>query len=156
MTPPEPDPQRISEELHTARGALLELAREVSELRIYRATARPGWTLRHELAALAAADAELLHVVEELRRRPSPLALDLRRRYGETMHSMQELQLGALLDRLEEGGARVAATVREHPGLLARPLRVAGREVASLADYLHAHVERARGAVDAFREGRTA
>jgi hypothetical protein len=156
MSPPEVgslhDAHRLADELRAGRDALLNLARDVSESRIYRVTARPGWTLKHELAALAASDAELLHVLDELRRRPTlPTGgLDLRRRFAESMHAMKELRLAELLDRLEADGARVAAAVRQHAQLLGRPLEVAGRDLKSMADLVHAHAERAREAVETF------
>ena len=151
------DPHRLAAELRAGRAALLHLARNVSESRIYRGTARPGWTLKHELAALAASDAELLHVLDELRRRPTlPVGgLDLRRRFAESMHAMKELRLAELLDRLQADGARVAAAVRQHEPLLGRPLGVAGRDLKSMADLVHAHAERARAAVETF-EGQPA
>ena len=151
MTSPERDPQRLAEELESVRAALLELARAVPQSSIYGATARPGWTLKHELAALAAAAAELMHVLDELRRSPLPRGgLDLRRRFGETMLATIELGLPELLARLETGGRDVATVLREHAELLERPLRVAGREVSSMLDLVQAHGERGRRAVEAF------
>ncbi len=156
MSPPDVDglhdPHRLADELRAGRDALLHLARDVSESRIYRVTARPGWTLKHELAALAASDAELLHVLDELRRRPTLPAgrLHLRRRFAESMHAMKELRLAELLDRLEADGARVVAAVRQHSQLLGRRLEVAGRDLTSMADLVHAHAERAREAVQTF------
>ena len=151
------DAHRLADELRAGRDALLNLARDVSETRIYRATARPGWTLKHELAALAASDAELLYVLDQLRRRPTLPAggLDLRRQWAESMHAMKELPLAKLLDRLEADGARVVAAVRQHAPLLGCPLEVAGRDHHSMADLVHAHAERAREAAETF-EGQPA
>ena len=76
--------------------------------------------------------------------------LDLRRQLAESMHAMQELPLAKLLDRLEVGGARVAAAVRQHAQLLGRPLEVAGRDLKSVAGLVHAQAERAREAAETF------
>lgn len=135
-----------------ARASLLALARQIPETRIQHPTARPGWTLKHELAALAAADAELLRVLEEVRRRPPPVTLDLRRGFAEEMLPLRESRLIPLLDRLETGDAEVRAALVEHRADLASPVTVVGRDVASAGDLASAHLERARGAVATLRD----
>ena len=158
MSPPEGaslhDTQQIADELRTGRDALLNLARDVSESRIYRVTARPGWTLKHELAALAASDAELLHVLDELRRRPTLPAggLDLRRRFAEAMLVVQHLRLSRIVERLEGDGATLARQIGDHAELLERPLKLVGREARSLGELAHSHVDRLRAAVSIFDE----
>lgn len=132
-----------------AREALLTRARSLSESRMYGRTSRPGWTLKHELSAVAAADGELLHVLGELARdvTPPPEGFDLRRRFGEAMLAVQELRLSAVVERLEAGGVEVVERLREHGALLDRPLRIVGRELGSAAELAQAHVERVRAAV---------
>lgn len=147
MPPATHDAHRIADDLATARASLLALARQIPETRIQRPTARSGWTLKHELAALAAADAELLRVLGEVRRRPSPVTLDLRRDFAEEMLPLLESRLPPLLARLETRGAELEAALVEHHADLASPVAVEGRDVASAGDLAGAHLERARGAV---------
>lgn len=130
---------------------LLTLARTLPESKAYRATSRAGWTLKHELSSLAAADDELVHVLEEVRRRAGPLAIALRRRRGETMHRVQQLRLRPLLDELEAGGTRAAAALREHGHHLEHSAWAEGSADGAGAeqhgrDLLHAYMERARSA----------
>jgi hypothetical protein len=159
VTPPDFDYQALEAELRQARDALLELARRLPESRAYRATSRPGWTLKHELSALAAADAELLHVLEELRRRGVPLELDLRRRRAEAMHAVQNLRLNPLLDRLEHGGLRVAEALLAQGHLLSHSVNLRGSNGASEdasearpgSDLLRAYRDRAEEALRTLR-----
>jgi hypothetical protein len=121
---PDLDHAALARELREARDALLELVRALPESRAYRATERAGWTLKHELAALAAADVELTHVLEELRRRSGTVTLELRRRRAETMHGLQSMRLTPLIDRLEHDGARAIETLAEHGHHLARAVHI--------------------------------
>lgn len=143
------DVSSLVDEVIEAREALLARARSLSESRIYGRTSRPGWTLKHELSAVAAADGELLHVLGELARDATvpPEGFDLRRRFGEAMYAVQELRLSAVVERLEAGGAEIVEGLRAHGALLDRPLRIAGREVGSAAELAQAHVERVHEAV---------
>ena len=152
MPPPDDDHHVLAGELRDARAALLELARAVPESRIYRTTARPGWTLKHELAALAAADRELLHVFEQLRAGAFAHAAprELRRRFGEAMHVAQELRFPQLLERLATDVERVVEAVLGHPEL-SEPLEQTGREAASLSDLVRDHARRALEAAELFR-----
>lgn len=118
------DHRSLAKELAAARATLIELLRTLPESRAYRATTRPGWTLKHELTALGAADSEMLHVLEELRRRSGAVTLDLRRRRAETMHSLQHLRLAPLIERLEQDGARVIGALNEHGHELARAVHL--------------------------------
>lgn len=155
MSPERLDAHALADQLRTAREALLNLARDLSEGQVYHRTARAGWTLKHELASLVTHDAELVHVIEELRRRPGgageALTLDLRRRRGETMLRLQQLRLRPLLERIEQEGARVVEALREHGALLSRPLHLAQQEAVSAAELAHAQGERAMQAVEALR-----
>ena len=156
MPPERLDAHALADQLRTTREALLNLARDLPEGQMYHRTARAGWTLKHELTSLVTHDAELVHVIEQLRRRPAdtaeqPLTLDLRRRRGETMLRFQQLRLRPLLERVEQEGARVVAAVREHGALLSRPLRLAQEGAASAADLAHAQGERAMQSIEALR-----
>ena len=88
-----------------------------------RVPARPGWTLKHELACAIAHDRELLHAVGEVARRPPPIALDLRRLRAEAMYRSQQLRLRPLIEEIERAGAAVVAALFEHqPALDERPV----------------------------------
>ncbi len=151
MPPPDPDVRQLLDLAGAARSALLQHARAVSESRVFGRTDRPGWTLKHELASVAAADHELLHVFAELARgRALPEGFDLRRRFAEAMHVVQELRLSRIVERLEDGGTALAGQLDGHSELLERPLKLAGREARSLGELAHAHVERLRAAVATF------
>ena len=155
MSPERLDAHALADQLRTAREALLNLARDLPETQTYHRTERAGWTLKHELASLVTHDAELVHVIEELRRRPGgaeeALTLDLRRRRGETMLRFQQLRLSTLLERIEQEGARVVAALRAHGALLSRPLHLAQQEAASAADLARAQRERAMRTIEALR-----
>ncbi|MCC6238668.1 MAG: hypothetical protein IT299_13995 [Dehalococcoidia bacterium] len=153
---PEPlDHASLASELRDARAALLELLRTLPESRAYRATERAGWTLKHELAALGAADAELVHVLEELRRRSGTLTLELRRRRAESMHSLQNLRLTPLIERLEAGGAAAAESVAAYGHHLARAVHVEqaaeGATPASASALAHAYRARVTAAIETLR-----
>ncbi len=150
---PDFDARSLIDGAAAARAALLEHARPLSESRVYGRTGRPGWTLKHELASVVAADGELLHLFGELRRgRALHGGLDLRRRFAQAMHAVQELRLSRIVERLEEGGAAFARQVDGHGDLLARPLKLAGSEARSLGELAHEHVERVREAVRTFEQ----
>jgi hypothetical protein len=144
---------KLLDDADAARSALLEHVRSVSESRVFGRTDRPGWTLKHELSSVTAADGELLHVIGELKRgRVLHEGLDLRRRFAETMHSVQQLRLSRIVERLEQDGAAFASQIGEHAHLLEQPLQLAGREARSLGDLAHHHVERVQAAVSTFEE----
>ncbi len=149
------DHASLAAELREARDALLELLRTLPESRAYRATERAGWTLKHELAALGAADAELVHILEELRRRSGTLTLELRRRRAETMHGLQSLRLTPLIERLEHGGAAAVESLAEHGHHLARAVHVerpaADAEPAPASKLAHAYRERVHAAIATLR-----
>ncbi|HJM74736.1 MAG TPA: hypothetical protein QGI71_02570 [Dehalococcoidia bacterium] len=148
------DARKLLDEAEAARSALLDHARSVSESRVFGRTDRPGWTLKHELSSVAAADGELLHVFGELRRGRSldGGGLDLRRRFAEAMLAVQHQRLSSIVERLEQDGAAFASYIDDHSDLLERPLKLAGREANSLGELAHGHVERLRAAVSAFDE----
>ena len=81
-------------------------------------------TRRGALAALGAADAELVHVLDELRRRSGTHTLELRRRRAESMHGLQNLRLTPLIERLEASGAAAAEAVASHGHHLARAVHL--------------------------------
>lgn len=158
-SPPQPsgpiDSAALVRELREARETLLALARELPESRAYRATERAGWTLKHELSALAAADLELVHVLEELRRRSGTVTLELRRRRAEAMHAVQNIRLTPLIERLEQGGAAVTEALAEHGHHLARAVHIEhaaeGAEPSEATKLAHAYRERVQAAIAALK-----
>lgn len=142
----------LARELREAREALLALVADLPETRLARATEQAGWTVRHELAHLAGADAELLRLLERLRRGVSETtAPELRRFRGEAMHAAQELRLGALREHLAASGHRAATALETHAALFERPLTLGGREATTLAQYARDHAARARAGLEAIR-----
>ena len=138
------------------RAAFIEALRTLPESRAYRATGRVGWTLKHELSALGAADVELLHVIDELRRRSDTVTLELRRRRAEAMHGLQNMRLSPLIERLEQDGARALEALAEHGHELARAVHIERpapdgnpEPASSLA---HAYRERIHHAIAAVNE----
>jgi uncharacterized damage-inducible protein DinB len=130
------------DELREAREALAALVASLPETRIYRPTARPGWTVKHELAHLAALDTEILH---RLRAAAEGLAAvegtSLRRLRGEAMHRAQELRLAPLRAHLEALGSAVAQAAERHgaeaaPHLQAQAARIHAA-VATIRAALH-------------------
>lgn len=146
-----PDYASLARELREARDTLIALARELPESRAYRATERVGWTLKHELAALAAADLELVHVLDELRRRSGTVTLELRRRRAEAMHAVQNIRLTPLIERLEQGGAAASEALAEHGHHLARVVHIEraaeGVEPSEATKLAHAYRERVQAAI---------
>ena len=154
--PPEPpeaplalDIEALAADLLAVRSALIALLREMPESQAYRATPRPGWTLKHELALVAAHDAELTHVLAEVRRRPSPVVLDLRRRRAEALQVLVQLRLRALVDRVEEEGERLLSVLREHAHVAAHPIEVRDLDARSAADLARAQHQRLLALIEA-------
>jgi hypothetical protein len=116
----------------TARHTLIELLEVLPETRLSTATPRHGWTLRHELAWLAAADLELTTRIQ-LATTPPADEPHWRRLRGEAMHLAQEMRLHQLRDHLAETGKQAAATLKAHPD---SPDAVAVR--TALADHTRA------------------
>jgi hypothetical protein len=145
----------LAVQLRELRTALLEQIEALPETRLYRRTDRVGWTLKHELSSLAAGDEELVHILERLRSDDRPEAhqpLHLRRFRGEHMWAAQELRLTPLRAHLEATGQRAAAAIEAHAHDIAdRPLAIVGRELATARDYLTAHLEGARSALERIR-----
>ncbi|MSP21566.1 MAG: hypothetical protein EXR66_00825 [Dehalococcoidia bacterium] len=156
-TPPaDLDHRTLAQELAEERAAFIEALRTLPESRAYRASERVGWTLKHELSALGAADTELLHVLDELRRRSGTLTLELRRRRAETMHSLQSLRLTPLIERLTQDGARALEALAEHGHELARMVHIerpaANAAPAPATSLAHAYRERIHRAIAAVNE----
>jgi hypothetical protein len=136
--------------LRTVRRELLVTIEGLPESRIYRATEREGWTLKHELAYLAAADRVLLALIERLRELPPsldvPLVLAhsptaLRRLHGEEMHATVELRLGPLRDELAALGERVPHAIEEHAPRLVHPVVFGDAPLPALT-HVHAYLAR--------------
>ena len=96
------------------RHALIELLEALPETRLSTATPRHGWTLRHELAWLAAADLELTTRIQ-LATGHATDEPHWRRLRGEAMHLAQEMRLHALRLHLAQTGDQAAATLESHP-----------------------------------------
>lgn len=114
--------------LRSLRAELVTLLEALPETRLSKPTPRQGWTLRHELSWLAAAD-------EELRRRLDLATSDAaeaphwRRVRGEAMHQAQEMRLAALREHLANSGASVSDSLEAHaPRLDEPPIREAVEE----------------------------
>jgi len=159
--PPEPpeaplalDIEALAADLIAVRSSLVEMLREMPESQAYRATPRPGWTLKHELALVAAHDAELTYVLVEVRRRPSPIVLDLRRRRAEALQTLVQLRLRALVDRVEEEGDRLLDVLREHAHVAAHPIELRDLEARSPADLARAQHQRLLALIEALRAPR--
>jgi hypothetical protein len=150
------DHRSLARELTEARAALIEALRTLPESRAYRASERAGWTLKHELSALGAADSELLHVLDELRRRSGTVTLELRRRRAESMHALQSMRLTPLTERLEQDGARALEALAEHGHHLARAVHIdrpgPDGEPSPASRVLHAYRERVQHAMAAINE----
>ena len=150
------DHRSLARELAEARAALIEALRTLPESRAYRASERVGWTLKHELSALGAADAELVHVLEELRRRSGTVTLELRRRRAETMHALQSMRLSPLTERLEHDGARAIEALAEHGHELARAVHIErptpDAEPSPASSLAHAYRDRVHRAIAAINE----
>jgi hypothetical protein len=107
---PLPDAASFRDSRHT----LVELLESLPETRLSTATPRHGWTLRHELAWLAAADLELTTRIQLARDQTSDEP-HWRRLRGEAMHLAQEMRLHALRDHLTQTGDQAATTLEAHP-----------------------------------------
>ncbi len=152
----------LAREWREVRGLVLGLAEQLPETRLGRATERAGWTIRHELAHLAALDRDITHIferaaasagetaseaVEEARE-----AIALRRMRGQAMFAAQELRLTPLRQYLAEAGERAASTIEARAALLERPVRIAGREASTVSEHLDHALARAREGVAILRE----
>lgn len=152
------DPSSLAREIREARRAVLEAIATLPETRMYRATERAGWTLKHDLSNLIARDAEIIHLLERAQQRAAGAAIDaseavdLRRIRGRAMHAAHEMRLAALREHLEHMGERAASAVEAAGEQLERPLAAAGREAETLVDLARAQVEHARTSIEAIRK----
>ncbi|MPZ99610.1 MAG: hypothetical protein GEU80_09805 [Dehalococcoidia bacterium] len=139
-----------------ARRELAALLADLPETRLYRATEREGWTLKHHLSALAASDAELVHLIDHLRAalalgtRPAPL--HLRRFRGQAMLAAQELRLAPLREHLDASAQRTAEALQTAADLLDAPLTIESRDARCLADCVADHEAHALEALRVVRE----
>jgi uncharacterized damage-inducible protein DinB len=151
----------LAREWREVRGLVLGLAEQLPETRLGRATERAGWTIRHELAHLAVLDRDITHVfdraaaagesaveaIEDARE-----AIALRRMRGQAMFAAQELRLTPLRQYLAEAGERAASTIESQAALLGQPVRIAGREAATVSEHLDHALARAREGVAILRD----
>lgn len=148
----------LAREWREIRGVLLGLAEQLPETRLGKATERAGWTVRHELAHLAVLDRDITHVFERAAAIATEAfdeardAIVLRRMRGQTMFAAQELRLTPLRAHLAKAGERAATAIEAQAGLLGRPVRLAGREAATVAEHIDDALARARESVAALRE----
>jgi uncharacterized damage-inducible protein DinB len=134
--------------LSEQRAALLEALERLPEAQLYRPAPREGWTLRHVLSFLAAADAELLRVLEALGGEPGAVSLHLRRLRGEAMYEAHGLRLTGLRDHLAASTERAAAALEQAPSALDRPVALDGREGGTVGEYLRAYLSRTAEALE--------
>jgi hypothetical protein len=104
----------------TLRARLINLLEDLPETRLSNTTPRLGWTLRHELSWLAAADEELRQRLELTAAAPGDEPR-WRRIRGEAMHAAQELRLAALTAHLETSGASLAVSIEARATRLDEP-----------------------------------
>ena len=103
----------LIEQIKSLRTDLLALLEKLAETRLTRPTTRQGWTLRHEICWLVAAD-------EELRQRLEIVAGNIteeplwRRVRGVAMHKAQELRMAALSEQLDISGTSLSASLKPH------------------------------------------
>ncbi|TAJ21937.1 MAG: hypothetical protein EPO65_00260 [Dehalococcoidia bacterium] len=148
----------LAREWREVRGTLLGLAEQLPETRLGKATERAGWTVRHELAHFAVLDRDIAHVFERAAAEAGHVvdeareAVTLRRMRGQAMFAAQELRLTPLRAYLADAGERAAAAIEAHGALLAHPVKLAGREAATVAEHLDHALARAREGVAVLRE----
>ncbi len=134
----------LAEEWRALRTSILELAHTIPETRVSRVTERAGWTMKHELAHLAALDAEVIHLVrtagQQAADRLDPVAL--RRLRGQAMHQALEMRLTPLREHLAEAGERAARALEE--------AAVAVADAVEL-DRIRERLERARAGEETLR-----
>ena len=123
------------------RATLVELLGDLPETRLSKATPRHGWTLRHELAWLAAADEELIQRLE-LAVNTTTDEPHWRRVRGEAMHAAQEMRLAALREHLEGSGARVVASLEAHTERLEDP---------AISAAIQAHLDHGNAAIQTLK-----
>ncbi len=140
------DAAEAARRLRALRAELVALLEDLPETRLGAALERPGWTLRHDLAALAAFDVELPHVLDQLRAGASD-PLHLRRFRGEAMFAAQQLRLRPLREHLAAGVDAAAAALEGAGDVLDRPLAIAGRGAANGHDYVHSALRQAESAL---------
>ena len=127
--------------LGALRTELVTLLEELPETRLSKPTPRHGWTLRHELSWLAAADEELRQRLE-LATGGAADEPHWRRVRGEAMHAAQELRLAALREHLEESGSRLLASLEAHSERL---------EESAIRDAIETHVGHGETAIATLR-----
>ena len=116
---------------------LLALLGAITETRLHRPTGREGWTVRHLLGAVAAADHALAHVLGALAEEPTePQRFALRRLRGEVMFRAHMRHRQGLDELLAETHAEAEAALSAHGWLLDLLIDVDGSEAASAHDLL--------------------
>lgn len=143
---------RLAREWREARETLLEMASELPETRIGRATDRAGWTLKHELAHLASLDEEIRHFIASARGGgPGHHAPGLRRVRGQAMLAAQEMRLARLREHLAVAGEATAVAIEEAGEALGASAEFAEAEAAAISNLIHDRLSRARESLTVFR-----
>lgn len=144
---------QLAHQWREARTAVLQLVAKLPETRAYRATDRPGWTLKHELAHLLSLDEELRHFVQSARTGSSTHhTVGLRRVRGQAMHAAQEMRLGRLREQLAVAGEATAVAIEEAGEALGASVQIAEAEGASVADLVRSRLDRARESLEMFQK----
>lgn len=134
------------------RSELLALLGAITETRLYRPTETEGWTLRHVLGAVAAADRVLAHVLEVLAAEPTtPKHFTLRRVRGEVMYNAHMRHREGLGKLIEETYAEAEKAISVHGWLLDLPIEVVGSDAMSAHDLLAERAQLERAAVRELR-----
>lgn len=142
-----------AKEGEAGREELLAVLAAITETRLNRPAGREGWTLRHALGAVAAADRVLSHVLASLAAEPGTTArFRLRRLRGEVMYRAHMLQRDALGRLLRQTHAEAESALAAHAALLGRAIEVEDGPSRSVGDLLARRAERERAALRALRE----
>ncbi len=132
---------------------LLSTLAEITETRLNRATDREGWTIRHALAAVAASDRVLAHVLGSLAAESgAPGRFRFRRLRGEVMYEAHMLQRDALARLLQQTHAEAENALADHAALLDHPIEAEGDGARSVGDLLADRAKRERAALGALRQ----
>ena len=144
--------ERADEEA-TGREELLAVLAALTETRLHRPAGREGWTLRHALGAVAAADRVLAHVLASLAADPgTPARFRLRRLRGEVMYEAHMLQRDALGRLLRQTHAEAEGALAAHAALLGRTIEVEDGASWSVGELIADRAGRERTALRALRE----
>ncbi len=131
---------------------LLALLHAITETRLYRPTDPEGWTVRHLVGAVAAAEHALAYVLSELGKETTPPPrFALRRLRGEVMYRAHMRNREGLAELLAETHAEAAAALSTYRALLDLPIAVEHSEATRPHDLLSERANLERNAIRALR-----